>query len=211
MTSTSKRPGLVLVIGLAGILAAALSPAGLRDGRVPGLSWAVWMAGLVAAVGWLRLSQVALSIVGRRLAWLLPLVMLFALPAGLVVAPERRLTVFAALLLRALSAASLGVALALHLGPSGLVAGARGLRLPSRLCDILEAMLGSLTVVTRQVLAMLRAREARRPSAGAWADLLASPVETIRGFGRLVAVLLLRSLERAEALEQARRARGAGE
>ena len=38
--------------------------------------------------------------------------------------------------------------------------------------------------------------------------MLASPAETVRGFGRLVAALLLRSLERAEAVEQARRARG---
>jgi energy-coupling factor transporter transmembrane protein EcfT len=36
----------------------------------------------------------------------------------------------------------------------------------------------------------------------------AEPVETVRGFGRLVASLLLRSLERAEAVETARRARG---
>jgi len=69
-------------------------------------------------------------------------------------------------------------------------------------------MLASLTIVLRQVRAMLRAREARRPSFGALGDVVANPVETTRGFGRLVASLLLRSLERAEAVEQARRARG---
>jgi len=94
------------------------------------------------------------------------------------------------------------------LGPSGLVRAARDLRLPARLVDVFEAMLASLTIVLRQVRAMLRAREARRPGFGALSDLLASPVETTRGFGRLVASLLLRSLERAEAIEQARRARG---
>ena len=55
---------------------------------------------------------------------------------------------------------------------------------------------------------MLRAREARRPAFGAWSDLVFAPADTVRGFGRLVASLLLRSLERAEAIEQARRARG---
>jgi energy-coupling factor transporter transmembrane protein EcfT len=40
---------------------------------------------------------------------------------------------------------------------------------------------------------------------------VAAPRETVEGYGRLIAALLLRSLERAEALDRARRARGAGE
>jgi energy-coupling factor transporter transmembrane protein EcfT len=35
-----------------------------------------------------------------------------------------------------------------------------------------------------------------------------APRETLRGFGRLTGALLLRSVERAESLERARRARG---
>jgi energy-coupling factor transporter transmembrane protein EcfT len=87
----------------------------------------------------------------------------------------------------------------------------RQLRAPARLVAIAEATLAGLAVMTRQAIHMLRAREARRPGYGAWASLIASPAETVRGFGRLVAALLLRSLERAEALEQARRARGGAE
>jgi hypothetical protein len=73
---------------------------------------------------------------------------------------------------------------------------------------VFDATLASLTIVLRQVRGMLRAREARRPAFGAWSDLLTAPSDTVRGFGRLVASLLLRGLERAEATEQARRARG---
>jgi energy-coupling factor transporter transmembrane protein EcfT len=58
---------------------------------------------------------------------------------------------------------------------------------------------------------MLRARAARRGGGGAWSALARSPRGTLRGFGRLVAALLLRSLERAESLERARDARGLGE
>ena len=102
----------------------------------------------------------------------------------------------------------MAAAVATRLGPSGLVCAARDLRLPARLVDVFEAMLGSLTIIVlRQVRAMLRAREARRPAFGALSDM-SSPVETTRGFGRLVASALLESLERAEAVEQARRARG---
>ena len=71
-------------------------------------------------------------------------------------------------------------------------------------------LLASLALVARQVAAMLRARAARRMSGGAWSALVRSPRETLRGFGRLVAALLLRSLERAESLERAREARGLG-
>ena len=102
----------------------------------------------------------------------------------------------------------MGAAVASLLGPSGLARAVRQWRAPGRLADVFEATLASLTIVLRQVSAMLRAREARRPAFGAWSDLAAAPGDTVRGFGRLVAALLLRSLERAEAIEQARRARG---
>ena len=102
----------------------------------------------------------------------------------------------------------MGTAVATRLGPSGLVAPPAISGCRARLVDVFEAMLASLTIVLRQIRAMLRAREARRPGFGALSDLVWSPAETTRGFGRLVASLLLRSLERAEAVEQARRARG---
>jgi energy-coupling factor transporter transmembrane protein EcfT len=114
------------------------------------------------------------------------------------------------LLARALAATGAGVALATWLGPSGLVAGLRQLRAPDRIVQILAEALASVGVVLRQVRAMLRAREARRPGYGAWSTLAFTPLRTVRGFGRLVAALLLRSLERAEALDRARRARGGG-
>src|SRR5206468_653191 len=94
------------------------------------------------------------------------------------------------------------------LGPAGWVEAARRLHAPPRLLEVFSAAVASLAVVFRQVSAMLRAREARRPGRGAWPRLLASPRGTLRGFGRLVAALLLRALERGEALERARRARG---
>jgi energy-coupling factor transporter transmembrane protein EcfT len=211
MLHTARRPGLVLAIGLAVVLAAALSPAGLRDQQVPAGSWAIWATTFLLALLAFRSAGVPVLEALRRIAWLVPLVALLALPAGLLAEPGRRVLLASALGVRALAAATAGTALAARLGPSGLVGGARQLRAPERLVDVLEAMLVSLTVVTRQVRAMLRAREARRPAFGAWSALTATPVETLRGFGRLAAALLLRSLERAESLEQARRARGGGD
>jgi energy-coupling factor transporter transmembrane protein EcfT len=211
MLHTTRRPGLVLAIGLAVVLAAALSPAGLRDRQVPAVSWAIWTMTFLLALAAFRSAGVPVLEALRRVAWLLPLVALLAVPAGLLAAPGRRAVTALALGARALAAATAGTALATRLGPSGLVRGARQLGAPGRLVDVLEAMLVSLTVVTGQVKAMLRAREARRPAFGAWSALSAAPVDTLRGFGRLAAALLLRSLERAEALEQARRARGGGD
>ena len=52
-------------------------------------------------------------------------------------------------------------------------------------------------------------REARRTTHGPWGSLLTDPAATLRGFGRFAAALLLRTLERAEAVERARLARGA--
>jgi energy-coupling factor transporter transmembrane protein EcfT len=129
-------------------------------------------------------------------------------PAAIFAPAGTRLLIALALGTRAVSAASMGAAVASLLGPSGLARAVRQWHMPPRLADVFEATLASLTLVLRQVRAMLRAREARRPAFGAWSDLVAAPAETVRGFGRLVAALLLRSLERAEAIEQARRARG---
>lgn len=208
MTYTGRRHALVLLTAFAAVLAAALAPAGLHATAVPAWAWAVWAAVFLAALVVLRRAGVLLPDALRRLSWLLPAVLLLTGPAAFLARPGTRVVVALALCSRALSAASLGMALATWLGPSGLARAARQLRVPDRLADVFEATLASLSIVLAQVRAMLRAREARRPGFGAWSDLAAAPVETVRGFGRLVASLLLRALERAEAVELARRARG---
>jgi energy-coupling factor transporter transmembrane protein EcfT len=211
MSRTAERPGLTLAVGVAVILTAALAPAGLQGGPTPLYSWCIWSAVLAAALLSLRRSGLFLAATLVRLAWVLPLVLLLALPVAFFAPPERRLEIAGALTARALAAASAGVALAVRLGPAGFVAGLRALRVPERLVEVTAAALSSLILVLRQVRAMLRSREARRPGYGAWSPLTVSPRRTVRGFGRLVAALLLRSLERAECLDRARRARGVGE
>ncbi len=208
MRFIDRRPELVLLAGSGAVLLSALTPAGLGGGAIPAWSWLIWLTVFLGGIGVLHAARQPIPEAGRRVAWLLPFVLLLAVPAGLLAPPDRRAQVMAALAARALSAATAATSLAMLLGPSGLVHAARGLRLPDRLVDILEATLASLSVILRHVHAMLRAREARRPGFGAWGDLITAPAETIRGFGRLVAALLLRSLERAESLEQARRVRG---
>ncbi len=204
----NSRPGLLLACALAVIVAAAVAPAGLRGHGAPAWAWLLWACSLAWGVWLFWRAGLTGRDAGRRVAWLLPVVALFAAPAALLAPAGTRLDVAAALVARAWSAASLGAGLATFLGPGGLARAARHLGLPARLADIFEATLASLTIVLRQAGAMLRAREARRPAAGAWSAVMADPIETLRGFGRLVAALLLRSLERAEAIEQARRARG---
>jgi energy-coupling factor transporter transmembrane protein EcfT len=211
MSRIAERPGLTLAVGLAVILAAALAPAGLRSAPTPPSSWCIWAAVLAAALLALRRSGLYLAGTLTRLAWVLPLILLLALPAAFFAPPGRRVEIAAALTARALAAASAGVALATRLGPVGFVTGLRSLRVPERLVEITAAALASLILVLRQVRAMLRAREARRPGYGAWSPLAVSPRRTVRGFGRLVGALLLRSLERAECLDRARRARGVEE
>jgi energy-coupling factor transporter transmembrane protein EcfT len=208
MPRTSSRPGLVLGLGLAGIVAAAVTPAGLNAQSVPPWAWPVWAAALTAGLALFRAGGVLLPEALRRLGWLLPVVALFTVPAALLAPSPTRALVAVALLTRALAATALGAGLATCLGPSGLARGVRQLGAPERLADVFEATLVSLATVLLRVQAMLRAREARRPGFGAWSAVVTAPAETVRGVGRLVAALLLRSLERAEALERARRARG---
>jgi energy-coupling factor transporter transmembrane protein EcfT len=107
-----------------------------------------------------------------------------------------------------MAAAAAGLATVAILGPAGLIAGLRSLHVPSRLLEIVHAMLVSLNAIVRQVAGMLRARAARRTGPAPWSTLVVAPIETLRGFGRLVGALLLRSMERAESTERARRARG---
>lgn len=204
----SNHPGAVLGSGIAAILIAALSPAGLTGAGIPPWAWVVWTLALTGALAVFRRAGCSFGGTLRRLAWLMPVVAVFVVPAAWLAPHGSRGLVAAALLLRAWSAASLGSAIATALGPSGLTRAVRQLGVPERLADVFEATLSSLAIILRQVQNMLRAREARRPSVGAWSAVAVSPVETVRGFGRLVAALLLRSLERAEAVEQARRARG---
>jgi energy-coupling factor transporter transmembrane protein EcfT len=208
MMPTGRRAAGVLAGGLALVLAAALAPAGVNGRPVPAWSWAVWAAVFACALRVFGRAGLPFPEALRRVGWLAPVVAVFAVPAALLAPLGARGPVAAALFCRALAATSMGAAVAAWLGPSGIVAGARHLHMPVRLADVLESTLVSLAVVLRQVRAMLRAREARRPGFGAWSDLVSRPVDTVRGFGRLVASLLLRALERAEALEQARRARG---
>jgi len=209
-TLARKRPGLLLAAGLVAVGAAALAPAGLGGRTVPPISIVIWVAVFIGALAAQRSRGVPIGEALRRLLAFLPFILLLALPAALVSVEGRRLETAMGLTARAVSATSAGIALATWLGPSGLVAGLRRLHAPDRLVDILADALASLTVVLRQVRSMLRAREARRPGFGAWPALASAPVRTARGFGRLVAALLLRSLERAEAIERARRARGVG-
>jgi energy-coupling factor transporter transmembrane protein EcfT len=206
-----RRPGLVLAIGFAAVLAAAIAPAGLNHGPIPAASWGIWVSVLAFSLATFRGSGIPARQALRRLVWLLPLIALLTLPAALLAAPGGRLAVGFGLAARALAATGAGAALAAWLGPQGFLEATRQLKVPDRLVHVLAAALGSLVVVAHQVRAMLRAREARRPGYGPWASILASPRQTARGFGRLSAALLLRSLERAEALDRARRARGIGE
>ncbi len=208
MPRTISSPGRVLALGLAAVLAAALAPAGVDGRAVPAGSWAVWAAVFALALGGFAVAGVAPARALRRLLWLLPMVLTLALSAALFAPRGRGPAMAAALGTRALAAAAAGAALATVLGPAGLVAGLRALRAPARLVELLAESIAGIAVTTRQVRTMLVAREARRPGAGAWAPLAREPLATARAFGRLVAALLLRTLERAEALDRARRARG---
>jgi len=206
---TRSRPGPVLGAGLALTVLAALAPAGLTRPTVPAWSWGAWGLAFVGGAVAFRLAGSTLPQLARRLLWLLPFVLVLALPAALLVPPGRRLATAATLAARALAATTAAAGAAFLLGPLGLVRGARALGVPARLADVLEAALSSLFAMIDQARAMLRAREARRTTHGPGGSLLTEPASTLRGFGRFAGALLLRTLERAEALERARLARGA--
>jgi energy-coupling factor transporter transmembrane protein EcfT len=204
-----KYPGLVLATGLALAALAALAPAGLARPSVPAWSWVAWAVAFAGGAAAFRLAGSTLPQLVRRLAWLLPFVLVLALPAALLAPAGRRAVTAVALAARALAATAAAAGTAFCLGPVGLVRGARALNVPGRLVDVLEAALSSLAAMIEQARAMLRAREARRTTHGPWGSLLAEPASTVRGFGHFAGALLLRTLERAEAVERARLARGA--
>jgi len=206
---SASRPGLVLAAGLVLTALAALAPAGLARPAVPAWSWAAWAVAFGGGAAAFRLAGSTLPHLLRRLGWLAPFVLVLALPAALLAPSGHRLATAVALAARALAATTAAAGTAFCLGPLGLVRGARALRAPGRLVDVLEAALSSLAAMVDQARAMLRAREARRTTHGPWGSLLVEPSATVRGFGRFAAALLLRTLERAEAVERARLARGA--
>jgi hypothetical protein len=205
----TRRPALLLAAGLLTTTLAALAPAGLRGEPVPAGSWVVWLVALTAGLVLFRRAGSTLAQLARRTLWLLPFVLTLALPAALIAPPGRRLAAAAALVARALAATLAAAGTAFLLGPTGLVRATRSLGAPARLTSVLEAALVSLAGMVDRARAMLRAREARRTSHGAWEMLLRDPRATLRGFGRFGGALLLRTLERAEAQERARLARGA--
>jgi hypothetical protein len=183
-------------------------PAGLGGSRIPALNWVAWCIVLTASLATLYLRSGSFAKAVRTLAWLLPPVVLLTVPVAVFAVTGRGIGVAAALVLRAMAAAAAGLATVAILGPAGLIAGLRSLHVPSRLLEIVHAMLVSLNAIVRQVAGMLRARAARRTGPAPWSTLVVAPIETLRGFGRLVGALLLRSMERAESTERARRARG---
>ena len=203
------KPGAVLAVGLALTVLASSAPAGLGGEPVPGWAWLAWLVAFAVGAHGLRRGGSTLAQLARRLAWLLPFVLTLALPAALVAASGRRGSAALALVVRSLAATTAAAGTAFRLGPLGLLRAVRALGAPERLALVLEAALVGLTAMLERARAMLRARAARRAQEGAWGLLLREPRATLRGFGRFGAALLLRTLERAEAQERARRARGA--
>jgi energy-coupling factor transporter transmembrane protein EcfT len=203
-------PGLVLLAGFAVVVFAATAPAGLHGRPVPPWSWIVWSAVPLLSIAVLRSKKGGLMVAARQLAPIAPAVLLLTMPAVLFAAAEQGPAVGAALVARALATAVAGLATVSVLGPVDLVAGLRALKIPDRCVDVVHAMLVSLAAIVRLVEGMLRSRTARGAGRLPWSGLVLAPGETLRGFGRVTAALFLRSLERAEALERARRARGAG-
>ncbi len=204
-----SAPGVVLAAGLLVTTLAALSPAGLAGEPVPLRAWAFWAVALATGLAAFRRAGNTPSQTVRRIGWLLPFVLTLTLPAALIAPPGRRLAAAGALVVRALAATLAAAGTAVLLGPTGLVRATRALGAPSLLVSVLEAALVSLFGMVERARAMLRAREARRAGTGAWGLLLREPRATLRGFGRFGGALLLRTLERAEAQERARLARGA--
>jgi len=203
----AHRPAIVLLAGTGGTVLAGLLPAGLRGEPVmPSFcAWGVLAATAVA----LLLRHPGGGRVARRIVLVaLPVALLLAAPAALLAPPGRRALVLGGLLARAGTAVLLAGTTATLLGPPGIVAGLRALRAPSGFVDVMEAALASLVLLGDEARAMLRARRARHPAGRPFGGIVGEPVDTVRGYGRLVAALLLRALARAERRELARRARG---
>jgi energy-coupling factor transporter transmembrane protein EcfT len=203
------RPGRQLAFGLLLTVLAGVAPAGVGGGPMPRWSWLVWLAAAAWGAHAFRSAGSTPAQLLRRVALLLPFVLALALPAALLAAAGAGLATAGALVIRSLAATLAAAGTAFRLGPLGVVRGVRALGLPSRLVRVLEAALVSLVAMQQRAHAMLRARSARRARAGAWGLLLREPHATLLGFGRFGAALLLRTLERAEAQERARLARGA--
>lgn len=206
----TANPGLVLFFGLAVLVLAATAPAGVHGHPVPTSSWIVWGVVSGAALLLLRSKRGGIVVAARQIGFLLPAAVLLTLPAVLFATAENGMVVGGALLARSLATATAGLVTVSYLGPVALIAGLRSLRLPARFVDVVHAMLVSLSAIVRHVTGMLRATTARGTGHAPWSGLASAPSETVRGFSRMASALLLRSLERAEALERARRARGAG-
>jgi len=164
MRAPDHAPGALLLLGLALVVAAALTPAGLsaaRSRRGRGRCG----RGLRGCALDFQTRRLPLAEAFRRAGWLVPVVALFSVPAALLAPAGSRLAVAPRSPRAPLSAAAMGAAVATRLGPSGLVRAA-GTAASGSPVDVFEAMLASLTIVLRQVRAMLRAREARRPAFG---------------------------------------------
>src|SRR5262245_5871760 len=205
-----RSPALVLIAGFVVAALAAAAPAGVHGKPIPLSSWIVWGCVPIAAVGVLRAKRGGVVLALRPLAVLLPAVLLLTLPAVIFATAENGKEVGAALLARAMATASAGLATFTYLGPVGLIAGLRALKIPARFVDVVHAMLVSLNASVRQVWGLLRATTARGTGRRPWRGVVSAPAGTVRGFSRIASAVLLRSLERAEALERARLARGAG-
>ncbi len=203
------RPGPLLAAGLVVTTLASLSPAGLRGEPVPAYSWLLWSLALAWGLLAFRRAGSTLAEIARRATWLLPFVLTLALPAALLAPPGGRLEAAAALLARSLAATLAASGTVFLLGPSGLVRAVRALGAPDRIASVHEGAPVTLSALVERARSMLRAREARRTGPGAWGLLLREPSATLAGFGRFGGALLLRTLERAEAQERARLARGA--
>lgn len=203
----TDHPGVALLAGAGGTVLAGLLPAGLR-GEPLAPSLCAWGVLAAAAVVLLLRRPGGGRAAGRILLLALPIALLLAAPAALLAPPGRRAIVLAGLLARAGTAVLLAGTTATLLGPPGIVAGLRALRAPAGFVDVMEAALASLVLLGDEARAMLRARRARHPAGRSFAGIVGAPVDTVRGYGRLVAALLLRALARAERRELARRARG---
>ena len=188
---------------------AALAPAGLHGRPVPVWSWAILDRRLHDFdVGTSARRAIAVVDALRRVSWLLPAILMLTVPAALIAPAGSRLPVRP-------GARRPGLCVGLDGRGGGHLArpertGACGPRV------------ARARAPGRRVRSHAGEPDHRAPpGAGHAAGPRSSPAGVRRlershdeadrngsGFGRLVASLLLRSLERAEAVEQARRARG---